>query len=209
MSKNSNLILSLYKSRNTIVELLEYQGYNIDNHMTFSINEIDAMYKNKQLDFLVTHQNNNTKTYIKYFLDSKQIKPNVLDEFIDELFHIETVLTKDDTLLIIVEDEPNDTIITKVKYLYDKMGIFVVLHRITRLQFNILNHNLVPKCEILDDEEVQQLQKTYNITDIKKIPEISRFDPQALAMSLRPGQICKFDRNSATSMNYTYYRICI
>ena len=209
MSKNSNLILSLYKSRNTIIELLEYQGYNIDNHMTFSINEIDAMYKNKQLDFLVTHQNNNTKTYIKYFLDSKQIKPNVLDEFIDELFHIETVLTKNDTLLIIVEDEPNDTIITKVKYLYDKMGIFVVLHRITRLQFNILNHNLVPKCEILDDEEVQQLQKTYNIIDIKKIPEISRFDPQALAMSLRPGQICKFDRNSATSMNYTYYRICI
>mgnify|MGYP003975639779 FL=1 len=209
MSKNSNLILSLYKSRNTIVELLEYQGYNIDNYMTFSINEIDAMYKNKQLDFLVTHQNNNTKTYIKYFLDSKQIKPNVLDEFIDELFHIETVLTKNDTLLIIVEDEPNDTIITKVKYLYDKMGIFVVLHRITRLQFNILNHNLVPKCEILDDEEVQQLQKTYNIIDIKKIPEISRFDPQALAMSLRPGQICKFDRNSATSMNYTYYRICI
>jgi len=209
MSKNSNLILSLYKSRNTIIELLEYQGYNIDNHMTFSINEIDAMYKNKQLDFLVTHQNNNTKTYIKYFLDSKQIKPNVLDEFIDELFHIETVLTKNDTLLIIVEDEPNDTIITKIKYLYDKMGIFVVLHRITRLQFNILNHSLVPKCEILDDENVQQLQKTYNITDIKKIPEISRFDPQALAMSLRPGQICKFDRNSATSMNYTYYRICI
>ena len=125
------------------------------------------------------------------------------------MFHIETVLTKNDTLLIIVEDEPNDTIITKVKYLYDKMGIFVVLHRITRLQFNILNHNLVPKCEILDDEEVQQLQKTYNIIDIKKIPEISRFDPQALAMSLRPGQICKFDRNSATSMNYTYYRICI
>ena len=209
MSKNSNLILSLYKSRNTIIELLEYQGYNIDNHMTFSINEIDAMYKNKQLDFLVTHQNNNTKTYIKYFLDSKQIKPNVLDEFIDELFHIETVLTKNDTLLIIVEDEPNDTIITKIKYLYDKMGIFVVLHRITRLQFNILNHSLVPKCEILDDENVQQLQKTYNITDIKKIPEISRFDPQALAMSLRPGQICKFDRNSATSMNYPYYRICI
>jgi len=209
MSKNSNLILSLYKSRNTVVELLEYQGYNIDNYMTFSINEIDAMYKNSQLDFLVNHQNNNTKTYIKYFLQSKQIKPNVLDEFIEELFHIETVLTKNDTLLIIIEDEPNDTIITKIKYLYDKMGIFVVLHRINRLQFNILNHSLVPKCEILDDEEVQQLQKTYNITDIKKIPEISRFDPQALAMSLRPGQICKFDRNSATSMNYTYYRICI
>jgi len=209
MSKNSNLILSLYKSRNTIVELLEYQGYDTNEHITFSINEIDAMYKNSQLDFLVNHKNNDTKTYIKYYLHSKQIKPNVLDEIIEELFHIESILTKKDTLLIITEDEPNDTIITKIKYLYNKLGIFVVLHRITRLQFNILEHTLVPKCEILDDEQVQSLQKTYNITDIKKIPEISRFDPQALAVSLRPGQICKFDRNSATSMNYTYYRICI
>ena len=58
-------------------------------------------------------------------------------------------------------------------------------------------------------ERINPGDKNHRITDIKKIPEISRFDPQALAMSLRPGQICKFDRNSATSMNYTYYRICI
>tara|TARA_Y100000389_G_C17405878_1_gene488010 strand:+ start:181 stop:810 length:630 start_codon:yes stop_codon:yes gene_type:complete len=209
MSKNSNLILSLYKSRNTILELLEYQGYDISNYLTFSIYEIDTMYNNNQLDLLVNHHDQDKKTYVKYYLNSKQIKPNNLDEIINDLFNIENILTKNDTLVVITEDEPNDTIITKIKYLYDKLNIFVVIHKIERLQFNILNHTLVPKCEILNNEEVKELQKNYNITDIHKIPEISRFDPQALALSLRPGQICKYYRNSSTSMNYTYYRICV
>ena len=42
-----------------------------------------------------------------------------------------------------------------------------------------------------------------------QLPEISRFDPQALAMCLRPGQICKFERDSATALKYEYYRICV
>lgn len=209
MNKNSNLILSLYKSRNTLVEILDYQGYNIEKYMTFSINEIDAMFKNNQLDFIVQNPDTNQKTYVKYHLHVKQLKRNILDEIIQELFNIDNVLTKKDTLIIVVDEEPNDTIITEIKYLYDKHGIFIVLHKIKRLQFNILNHKLVPKCEILSTEEIDILKKQYNITDIKKIPEISRFDPQALAMSLRPGQICKFHRNSVTSMDNLYYRICV
>lgn len=209
MNKNSNIILSLYKSRNTMIEFLDHQGYDISQHITFSINEIDAMYNNHQLDFIVENPDKHIKTYVKYHLHVKQLKRNTLDDIIKDLFHINNILSKDDTLAIIVDDEPNDTIITEIKYLYDKYGIFVVLHKIKRLQFNILKHTLVPKCEILNTEEVNSLKTKYNIIDIEKIPEISRFDPQALAMSLRPGQICKFHRNSVTSMDNLYYRICV
>lgn len=209
MNKNSNIILSLYKSRNTMIEFLDFQGYDISKYITFSINEIDAMYNNNQLDFIVENSETHVKTYVKYHLQVKQLKRNTLDDIIKDLFHISKTLSKDDTLAIIVDDEPNDTIITEIKYLYDKHGIFVVLHKIKRLQFNILKHTLVPKCEILNEEEVNSFKKQYNITDIRKIPEISRFDPQALAMSLRPGQICKFHRNSITSMDSLYYRICV
>jgi DNA-directed RNA polymerase subunit H (RpoH/RPB5) len=41
------------------------------------------------------------------------------------------------------------------------------------------------------------------------LPEISRFDPQALVVGLRPGDICKIDRSSVTALNTNYYRICI
>jgi DNA-directed RNA polymerase subunit H (RpoH/RPB5) len=210
MSTVSNQILTIYKSRRTILDILETNlDYNISEYNTFSINEIDAMYNNDQLDMLVTHNNDERKIYIKYYLSSKQIKPQALDEIIEDLFTIENVLTKKDTIMIITEDEPNDTIIAKMKYLFDHDGIFVVIHHIKRLQFNILEHKLVPRCIVLNKNEVDQLMQQYNFKDVKKLPEISRFDPQALAMCLRPGDVCNFYRDSATAMKYNYYRVCI
>jgi len=209
MSTNSNRVLSLYKSRNVILELLESRGYAIRDYSRFSINEIDAMFTNEQLDMLINHDETGEKVYIKYYLSAKQIRPNNLDEIIEDLFVIENVLTKKDTLIIITEDEPNDTILAKMKYLYDHDQIFVVIHNIKRLQFNILEHKLVPKCSILDEEQVIELKKTYNVKHTMQLPEISRFDPQALAMCLRPGQVCKFERDSITALKYDYFRVCI
>jgi hypothetical protein len=208
MTTTSNRILSIFKSRTTLLELLEYQDYNIDEYKGFSINEIDAMYSNDQLDMLLTNESAN-KTYVKYYLTNKQIKPQTLDDIIEDLYSIENILTKKDTLIIVIDDEPNDTIITKIKYLYDHDGIFVVIHNIKRLQFNILNHRLVPECTILDENEIEELKIKYNIKDLKQLPEISRFDPQALVMCMRPGNVCKFERDSSTAMKYNYYRICI
>lgn len=212
MSTISNRILSIYKSRTTMMELLGHQDYNTGDYEGFSINEIDAMYNNSQLDMLVSHTNSpvdNRKVYVKYYLTAKQIRPQNLDEIIEDLYVIDNILTKEDTLIIIVEDEPNDTIITKIKYLFDHDGIFVVIHNIHRLQFNILKHKLVPECIILKEDEITHLKKTCNITQLTQLPEISRFDPQALAIGLRPGQVCMFNRESATAMFYKYYRICI
>jgi DNA-directed RNA polymerase subunit H (RpoH/RPB5) len=209
MSTTSNRILSVFKSRKTILELLEKRGFDIQQYANFSINEIDAMYTNNQLDMLLNNGETEQKAYIKYYLSAKQIKPDSLDDIIEDLFDIEGVLTKKDVLIVIIEDEPNDTIITKVKYLYDRNGIFVVVHNIKRLQFNILNHRLVPPCEILSDSEIEDLKKKYKMTTTAQLPEISRFDPQALAVCLRPGQVCKFGRESLTAMTYDYYRVCI
>lgn len=151
MSSN-NKILRIYKSRATVLKLLQAQGYNVTDYSEFSINEIDTMFSNKQLDMLVTNENTEKKTYVKYYLDAKQVRPQYLDEIIEDLFSVETILTKDDTLSIIIDSEPNDTIIAKVNYLYDHDGIFVVIHNINRLQFNILEHSLVPPIKILSDE---------------------------------------------------------
>ena len=64
----------------------------------------------------------------------------MLDNIIEDLYIIENVLTKQDSLVIIIDDEPNDTILAKVKYLYEREGIFVIIHNIKRLQTNILKH---------------------------------------------------------------------
>ena len=212
-STTSSRILSIYKSRLTILELLESQGYAVSDYSGFNINEIDAMFNNSQLDMLLMHSADDRKVYIKYYFSakqtSKQIRPANLDEIIEDLYTIDNVLTKKDTLIIIIDDEPNDTIISKQKYLFDHDGIFVVIHNIQRLQFNILKHKLVPPMEALNEPDTENLKKKYNLKSMDQLPEISRFDPQALAICLRPGQVAKIERDSTTALNYQYYRVCV
>jgi nitrate reductase NapAB chaperone NapD len=116
------------------------------------------------------------KKYIKYYCSpkqTKQIRPQILDNIVEDLYVLENVLTKEDTLIVIIEDEPNDTIVEHMKYLYHRDEIFVVIHNMKRLQFNMLNHSLVPKMTILTEAEETEFMNTYKITDKTKIPDFS------------------------------------
>lgn len=210
---SNSRIEEIYKSRNTILKQLEEINYNVEDYDEFSRNEIDSMYKNNQLDMLLSHKTDNKKVYIKYYISlksiSKQIKPANLDEIIEDLYVIDNVLSKTDTLIIIIDDNPNDTIITKLKYLFEHDGIFIIIHQLSRLQFNILDHDFVPKMTILKDEEIENLKKEYNLKSTSLLPEIYRFDPQAMIILLRPKQVVKIIRKSSTSLNYDFYRICV
>ena len=209
MSLNSNRILTIYKSRKTLIEQLESIGYNMSDYDQFSINEIDAMAMNDQLDMLVKRESDGNKAYIKYLLNIKQLRKDNLDQLIEDLYDIEAVLDKKDTLIVITNEEPNDPMVARMKYLFDYSNIFVVMHYIKRLQFNILHHELVPKAVVLSKEETNKVMEKYHIQTLDKLPEISRFDPQALVLTLRPGQVIQIYRKSNTALEYNYYRVCV
>lgn len=209
MSLSSNNIMTIYNSRKTVLSQLEEQGYTIGDYDMFSINEIDAMYRTNQLDMLLTKKSDGKKAYVKYLIKIKQLRKDNLDQLVEDLYEVEQVLEKKDTLIVIVNEEPNDTIVTKIKYLYDHLGIFIVMHNIRRLQYDLLQHELVPYARIMTPEEVEELKLKYHISSTAQLPEISRFDPQALALGLRPGEVIKIERKSNTAMNYNYYRYCL
>lgn len=213
MSTISSRILSIYNSRNTILDQLSKQDYDVEDYFNFSMNEIDAMLTNSQLDMLINHKNEEKKIYIKYYFTkkqgAKQRMKEVLDNIIEDLYTIEEVLRKKDTLVVIIDDEPNDTIINRLKYLYDHDGIFIVLHNIQRLQFNILDHNLVPHMQVLNEDQEEEFMKNNQIINKNQLPEISRFDPHALVVGVRPGNICLIQRSSLTALKTNYYRICV
>jgi DNA-directed RNA polymerase subunit H (RpoH/RPB5) len=207
---SSSELISIYNSRRTLMEIMASLGYNVDDYNSFSMNEIEAMNKNAQLDMLIESAEKKSKIYIKYLLTAKAIRIKAsIEELIEELFDLEAVLQKSDTLVVIVNDEPNDTLVEKITYWYDSRGIFVVVHNIKRLQKNILKHVMVPKHTLLNDEQVEQLKRTYNLTDVKQLPEIGRFDPVALLICMRPGQVCHIERKSITAVSADYYRVCV
>ena len=69
---------------------------------------------------------------------------------------VKPILDKTRDFLIIIADEPNDCMKAKLEYLYEHENIFIVLHNIKRLQFNILEHELVPTVRIMDEEESKE-----------------------------------------------------
>jgi DNA-directed RNA polymerase subunit H (RpoH/RPB5) len=212
---HSSLISLVYKARKTILDLMDKQGYNTEDYSNFSINEVNSMKQNNQLDILLEKKsggsgdlNPKRKIYIRFYL-TKMIRPANIQEMIDDLFNLEEILTKEDTLFIISKDEMNETIINELKHIWESDGIFVVIENIKRLQYNILNHILVPEHVIIHDKEVEEVMKKYNIKNKMEIPDISRFDPVARVIGLRPGDVCKITRPSKTAITTNYYRICI
>lgn len=212
----SSLISQVYKSRNVILDLMEKQGYTITDYNGFSVNEVNTMKLNNQLDMLLEKADSEAtgepdkkvkKIYIRYYL-AKALRPNNLQEMIDDLFNVEEILTKDDTLLIVVKDEINETLENVLKHIWETDKIFIILQPLKRLQFNILEHVLVPSHRVLTTEETIQIKKKYNIINDEQFPIITRFDPAAQAIGIRPGEVCEIIRPSKTAIAAPYYRIC-
>lgn len=211
---SSSLISSVYKSRKNVLNLMKRQGYNVDDYDNFSVNEVNSMKLNNQLDMLLEKKDEDPitkkkdKIYIRYYL-GKTIRPNYIHEMIDDLFNIEEVLKKNDTLFIIIKDDINETLLNELKHIWETDNIFIVIQNIKRLQFNILDHSLVPPHRVMNENEVEEIMKKYNITDKNQFPEISRFDPVAQVIGLRPGNVCEITRPSKTAIITKYYRICV
>ena len=213
-NNSSSLISSLYHARKTLLQLMKHQGYNIKEYENFSINEVNTMFQTKQLDMLMEktepkpESQRNSKIYICFYL-AKTIRPQNIQDMMDDLFQMEEILTKDDILYIVVKDDINETLTNLLKHIWEQDKIFIVMQNIKRLQFNILEHALVPKHRILNEYEIKQVKAKYNITSDSQIPDISRFDPVAQAICIRPGEICEIQRPSKTAILSLYYRICI
>ena len=83
IKENSLTISNIYKSRKIILKLLKARDYEVDEWDDFSINEIQSMYSNNQLDMLLKHKTNGKKIYIKYYIQKKLGKTNVYD-YVDD-----------------------------------------------------------------------------------------------------------------------------
>ena len=214
MQNSSNIISSIYKARQTIIALMRKLDYNVTDYEHFSVNEVNTMFQNKQMDMLLEKSKEDPRTgrknkiYILFYL-AKAIRPANIQEMIDDLFNLEETLTKEDILLIVAKDEMNDTLMATLKHMWETDKIFIVVQNIKRLQFNIHEHTLVPPHRVISDDERALIKTKYNITDDTQFPDISRFDPVAQAICLRPGQICEITRPSKTAIQSIYYRLCI
>ena len=204
----SGQIIETYNSRKTIIDLLEAQKYDVSQYKDFGINEVNTLFQTKQKDMLLRKTSEDKKVYVKYHL-AKSLRPVNLYEYIEDLFTLEEVLNKKDDLIVIMKDEPNDTIRKTLTNIWEQDGVFVIVINIKRLQYNIMNHQLVPPHIVLSNEEAEEVKRKYNILDNSQMPDISRFSPVSQVIGIRPGDICRIYRPSKTAIKAEFYRVCL
>lgn len=193
-----------YNARVVLLNQLKKQGYDVSSYESFGINELHSMIQNSTLDMLL--EKDGRKVYIHYFT-GKSFKLKDIRETIYELLTKD--LTKNDNFIFVTHDDINDTIKENVKQIWEEEEFFVILLCIKKLQFNVLEHILVPRHEIISTEDVNKIMEKYKMKDITLFPEISRFDAVALSIGMRPGEICRISRPSKTSVISYYYRLCV
>ena len=204
---NSQTIAKIFKSRKIMLNLAERRGYNIDQYKDFNIPEISTLYGTSNLDMLLTNPETQTKLYFRYHLKTKISKTHIQD-FIEDIYNVEETLGPDDNLIIVGKDKPNDTLINVLNMAYKNDNYYVNIYNIHDYLFNILDHVLVPPHRVIDDDEKKNAAKFYNIVKESQWPEISRFDPVAVAVGVKPGQVVEIIRSSPTSLTTKYYRLC-
>jgi len=213
--QSSSAITAIYKSRITLLQLMKNQGMNVSSYEGAGTHEVHTMKEHDQLDMLLTSDESQTTkrtVYVKYFM-SQRLSAREIHNIVDDLFNLDEVLIspENDTLIIVTKYAVNETIMQLLNQMWSQSGYFIIIFTLDQLQFNILNHQYVPRHEILSPEQTAAMLKRFNISgsaSADQLPSISRYDPVAQAIGIRPGEICKIIRPSKTSITSDYYRVC-
>jgi DNA-directed RNA polymerase subunit H (RpoH/RPB5) len=203
MTSHSIATANIYKSRKILLDQLEARGLDVSEYRDFTMDEIHILQTKEQLNMYIDN-----KVFIKYQLNKVPNEAVIYDD-IETLYTLEKKLTPQDQLIYIIKGDPNDGLLEIVRQVFIQQGIFITIYNMERLLFNILKHSLVPKHTILSDEDKLRVMDRYNMKSDKEFPEISRFDPVAIAIGLRPGQLCHISRPSKTAIYTDYYRLCV
>jgi DNA-directed RNA polymerase subunit H len=73
---------------------------------------------------------------------------------------------------------------------------------------NVQDHELVPKHEVLTQQERKEVLETLGV-DKDQLPQIKETDPMSKVIGAKPGDVVRIVRKSPTAGQTVYYRTVI
>ena len=217
MAENFVFIDNIYRSRLTLLDILAFRGYNTEKYRKFSPVEATAAAASfPSLSFQVSKENDETKVCdVRYANISRQ----KLDTFIDDIDDEKSENTEVVVMMsVTVADAHHLTALKqymKMKETANENGekirrkLRVSFFSIDMIVINPMNHVLVPKHEIVPEDQHKALMTSMYITAKSKFPEIKfHADPIARCIGAVPGDIIKITRPSTSSGESIIYRVC-
>lgn len=213
MADNFVFIDNIYRSRQSLLDILEARDYDVAAYRKFSPAEATAAADAfTGLSFKVFKKSDPTKVCeVRYANISRQKLDTFFEEFSDVSENTEVIVmmsgavTDAHHLIALkqymkLKDETEEKVRRKLRVSFFSIYMLVV---------NPLNHILVPKHEIVPEAQHKDLMESMYITSKSKFPEIKfHVDPIARCIGVVPGDIVKITRASASSGESIVYRVC-
>lgn len=213
MNDNFVFIDNVYRSRMTLLDILEERGYNVEKYRKFSPAEATAAATAfPSLSFKVSKKNDETKVCdVRYANVSRQ----KLDTFFDDIDDDDSENTEVIVMMMGPITDAHHVIALK-QYMKlketvekERRKLRVSFFSIETIVINPLKHILVPKHQIVDPEYHKQLMDSLYVTTKSKFPEIKfHIDPIARCIGAVPGDIVKITRPSSSVGEAIIYRVC-
>ena len=120
-------------------------------------------------------------------------------------------------ILIISSETPSPSVLTSIQQKDKAMQTksptshsILQVFTLKELQYNPSKHILVPKHELMADEnEIKELLVKYQVKSKNHLPHILKTDIMAKWLGLRIGDVIRITRYNENSGIYHYYRCCV
>ena len=213
MNDNFVFIDNVYRSRLTILDILEERGYNVEKYRKFSPAEATAAATAfPSLSFKVSKKDDESKICdVRYANISRQ----KLDTFFNDIDDADTENTEVIVMMIQHVSDAHHVVALK-QYMKPKESndkerrkLRVSFFSIELIVINPMKHVLVPKHQIVPPEQHNELMNSLYINVKSKLPEIKfHIDPIARCIGAVPGDIIKITRPSSSAGESIIYRLC-
>jgi DNA-directed RNA polymerase subunit H (RpoH/RPB5) len=207
---------TIYRSRQTLLQILETKGYNIQPYSKFGPFEIELMMTNSMEKTLRMDLESETerdgvlpKCRVEYAFHIKNRINNYLKKILED-DNGDLLIDPAETSLIIMTLEPiGDSFNRAVISAWNTKKIRISFFDANTLVNNPLNHVLVPKHEIFPESKHADFMKANYISSKYTLP-IIKFHEDIIGriLGIVPGDIVKITRPSPQAGIYETYRIC-
>ena len=212
------VIDTTYRSRITLLNMLERSGYNVAPYRRFGPQEIEDMIgpnaigEALRMDLERVEGEGPKKCVVVYrFQRQKQKIPTLMNELLGEDVPDELRVDPKTTEVIVILYEPVvDTFHAAALNQWKKQKLRIRFFEARKIIIDPSSFAIVPKHEKMTLEETKALRKEYYLQSDAHHNWI-RFheDPQARWLGLVPGDVVKITRPSPSSGEYIVYRVCV
>jgi DNA-directed RNA polymerase I, II, and III subunit RPABC1 len=189
-----------YLARNTILDILEDRGYIVAENLKMSIDEFMIQYDSGEMYIYTKNSNEDKKSiYIYFHLENRNFQKKDLTNLITTVNN--QYQNENIKIIVITRDKLNQAILREIERT-DNIESFIL----NQLIINITKHIMMPKFEVISDNEIEILLKEFSITK-NQLPKILLTDPISRYFGVKSGDIFKITRSSPTTGLSISYRL--